>query len=550
MLLACNPRISVLTGSDYEHWLETRPRLVRPGTPLWVTLNSQFGEAVRAQTNALTHTTTAAPSVDPEQLGTLLRTACTSGARGFVIQSGSSLTENDAGTKSRAAELELLNRRMELMEPWLAGGKVVTRIKALNGEVTGAVLYVDRARLLLPFAELTGKNGSVVPLKGPAPKDITFLVPGVPELSQVYFMTLASMRLLSSERVAGGTRITVPAPGDGLVVITEDSQVVQSLRQHILHHGSQSLRLERDLVIERAKSVFDVDQRLARAGVKPTLSANDASAVNARLAQLDTLISSGQLEEAQELAATEKAEIRRMIAAQERAVGLASGLENNALALTQNRLADYAALQKSFEYLRGGDNLLPGGDFENLGEMTQYGWQHVVHPTAGADTDAELSTDQPQHGAYCLELHAAAPAVNQLAVASDTLVWIVSPSIPIEAGKTVEITGWVRVDPPYSPPGNGLVIIDSIGGPELSLLVGQTSGWQMFRMVCAAVQAADLRLTFALNGVGTAKVDAVMVRTLEQPLARRLPAVSAGSAPPQLGSTTAPGPIFMPPQTR
>ena len=242
------------------------------------------------------------------------------------------------------------------------------------------------------------------------------------------------------------------------------------------------------------------------------------------------MLSTGQLEQSQDVAAEVAAEARRMIAEQERVAGLSTGLQNNALGLTASRLADFVTLQQSFQNVRENENLLAGGDFENLNEMTQFGWQHIIHPTAGAETHAELSAAQPQHGAYCLDLKAAAATSKQSTTSDDALVWIVSPAIPLEANKTVEITGWVRVDQPFSTPGEGLAIIDSLGGPELSLLIGQTTGWETFRLVRAVPQASELRLTFALNGLGSAKVDAMMVRTLQQPIARRLPAVPEPTA--------------------
>ena len=248
------------------------------------------------------------------------------------------------------------------------------------------------------------------------------------------------------------------------------------------------------------------------------------------MSQLDSLLSAGQLEQAQDIAAEVAAEETRIVAEQQRAAGLSTGLQSNALGLTASRLAEFVALQQSFQSVAENENLLAGGDFENLNEMTQFGWQHIIHPTAGAETHAELSAGQPQHGTYCLELKAAAATSTQSAAADNSLVWIVSPGMQLEPNMTVEITGWVRVDQPFSTPGEGLAIIDSLGGPELSLLVGQTSGWETFRLVRAVPQASELRLTFALNGMGSAKVDAVMVRTLQQPIARRLPTVPEPTA--------------------
>ncbi len=532
ILIARNSRISVTTGPEYEAWLESRRQLAQPGMPLWVTLNTQFGEAVHVQANALAHATGPSPAVDSEQLESLLQIAGTCGARGYMFQSSSPLSESDPATRTRVTAVELLNRRLQLMEPWLAGGKVVSYVTSTNNAVTAAVMHVDRARLLILQAEDAEKSALLTGNR-PAAKELTFVVPGVSESSQTYFVTPISMRSLTSERIAGGTRISTPTGNDGFIVITEDPKVVQSLRQHIARHGSQIVRLERDLAVSRAQAVFQTDQRLTQLGLSSKLSANDAATVNARLAQLDALMTSGQLEQAQALVAAANADSRRMVAEQRQIAIVASGLSSNALGLSYDRLIDFVALERSLDNLRVGENLLAGGDLENLGEMTQFGWQHVVHASAGAATHAELSADGPQHGTYCLELQAVAPANKQSAAAYDPLVWIVSPGVPVDAGKLVEITGWVRIEKPFGPTGGGLAIVDTLGGPELSLVVHEASSWQSFRMIRAVPKSTELRLTFALMGLGAAKIDAVMVRTLQQPIARRLPEIAgAGSANP------------------
>jgi hypothetical protein len=107
----------------------------------------------------------------------------------------------------------------------------------------------------------------------------------------------------------------------------------------------------------------------------------------------------------------------------------------------------------------------------------------------------------------------------------------------------VEISGWARVDQPFATSSGGLAVVDTLGGPELSLLIRETSGWQPFRIIRAVPKSTELRLTFALTSYGSAKLDAVILRTLGEPLARRLPAVSNGSAIPSSASfpATAPG---------
>jgi hypothetical protein len=548
VLIAHDPRNSRLTGSEYVESLRCCSTMGQPGTPLWAAINTQFGDGVKDQFNALLHATGPAPGVDFEQLESLLRVACTAGVRGFVFRSSSSLGGDDPATRARVVVVELLNRRLQLMEAWLASGKVVSSITAMNGAITAAVMYVDRARLLVPVSEQP-PNQTAAADKKLAINGIPFLVPGVSESSQVYFLTPVSLRTLSSERVAGGTRFVVPS-ANGLTVITEDPKVMKSLRQHIMRHGTQTLRLERELAIEQLKAVMQTDQRLAQLGFASKLSANRADEAESRLAQSDLAMNSGQLEQAQSLLYAAMAENRRMIADQKRELLPPGGLRSNALSLFPARLADLAALERSLGHLKGSENLLAAGDFENLGEMTHVGWQHIVHSRTGGPTHAELSADQPRSGTYCLELQAADDSGGQLPTRMDPLVWIVSPPMPLDANAVVEITGWVSADKPFTKPGSGLVIMDTIGGPELSLVVGETAGWQPFRMIRAVPGATELRLTFSLTGVGTAKVDGVVVRTLQQPAARRLPKVTGSESPASPATAVAPAPISRLPKTR
>jgi hypothetical protein len=185
--------------------------------------------------------------------------------------------------------------------------------------------------------------------------------------------------------------------------------------------------------------------------------------------------------------------------------------------------------------------------------MTQFGWTHVSRGTARIAAQAKLSTTQPRTGQYCLELS----AVPQLSAAvvdgvNRPSMWIVSPPVPVVEGQILEITGWVRIDSPITGTIEGLQIVDSLGGAELALSLRQTAGWQSFRMIRAVPQSAELRVSFALAGIGAACIDGVMVRTLERPTIRRLPPVSPAA---DTGSTTATtadsaGPLLVAPEAR
>ena len=91
----------------------------------------------------------------------------------------------------------------------------------------------------------------------------------------------------------------------------------------------------------------------------------------------------------------------------------------------------------------------------------------------------------------------------------------------------VEVTGWVRIDEPITGHADGLQVVDNLGGPDLSIRIRKTDGWQLFRIVRHVPASTNFQLTFALHGFGKVRLDAIMVR----PLAAAVPPVRRESLP-------------------
>ncbi|HVT26661.1 MAG TPA: hypothetical protein VHE81_01460, partial [Lacipirellulaceae bacterium] len=522
ILVARHPRSGLLSPTEFQTWFTACAQKSKPGTPLWVSLTTQCDDSTRRQLNALTHVACPYPCVDARRLETSALVACANGARGFVFQSASLLSDTDEYARQRATTLRLINRRLQLIEPWLASGKVIERVGSSDGSHTGIVLYVDRARLLIPIPN--GGAPQFNPAAGAARSNdgVTFVVPGVPETCQVFYLSPAAMRILESERVAGGTKVTLPRGEDGFILITEDPTVIQSLRQRIARDGTATVQLERDLAAAQARELTYAGQKLAQLGYNSALSMQEVASANQQIAQVDSLLAGGQVERAHSIATTARQQLERTVDEQQRLVAPSAAFDSNPLALYFGTLPEFAALQRAFGTVSAGDNLLLGGDFEDLAQMTKSGWQNVTNPVPGVQASAQLSAVEPQHGTYCLVLSATAAAVTERPSILSNLIWVVSPPMPVDQNQIVEITGWVEINQSFAS-GDGLVIVDSLGGPSLSLVINQTTGWQPFRIIRAAPEPAKFHITFALAGLGTAKVDAVMVRTLAEPIARRLP---------------------------
>ncbi len=56
------------------------------------------------------------------------------------------------------------------------------------------------------------------------------------------------------------------------------------------------------------------------------------------------------------------------------------------------------------------------------------------------------------------------------------------------------------------------MVCEGLGGKSMALSVEQTPSWEPFHMSRTAVANSELRITFALTGLGTAQIDDVEVR--------------------------------------
>lgn len=571
------------TSREFQQWFEERRGLARPGTPLWVGIPTQYGTAVTRQLRALGDETESSPSLDDSLVESLVHVAAASGARGFVFQSYTSLSTEGPEAKHRSALLEQLNIELQLLEPWLSGGKVLGRLVASSSRSshessTAVLMQVDHARLLIPdeFDRFMGESQG-------------YTVPGIPNSNRILCFSPAGLQPLDGQRVAGGTNIVLPSGWDGWVLMTEDPQVIQALRRQIAAIAPRSAKVRVELATARLADCQAGARRLAARGdtAQSTARIEAAKRSTGRGGQQ---LANGQIEEAYLAAGEALRIIDAIIEGQRNELIQSIGVSSSALDVSHASIVKYDQRLASLAKLHGRENKLLGGDFEDLGQLMNVGWQHVKHPLPHVDARAELSAQSPHQGSYCLQLVAdstISPAIGKHARGGPTLadapknprpvfpaiqaefddpfqrapgfatepndrsgaqsdrptvelsastvpaapLWITSPAIPVEVGQVLEITGWVRIETPIRGSVNGLQIVDTLGGEELAISIHQTSGWQPFRMLRAVPESTELEISFILTGIGAAQIDAVMVRPLGQPVVRRLPPTSTVSLP-------------------
>jgi len=391
-----------------------------------------------------------------------------------------------------------------------------------------AELQREHSRLLVPL--WLPHNAQYV-TGPPAAKDkgITFIVPGVPETYSAYLMSPGRLELLRPKRVTGGLSITLDQFNLGALVLltANDPRTLQEATRAVKRTGHRRAELLRALAEARLQQVNAVSSQ----------SVGRVAAVHEAPAWLST--AEKQLREsAAYLAANDDAaaygyaeRAMRPLRLLEhvlwkKSTDLLDSPVSSPAAVLFSTLPDHGNLMARIAASRPGENLLPGGDFEDPEQFLRAGWRCFQYPTDGVQSGAELHGSAARSGRFGLRLAAEAPTAKDApAQLESPAVWIVSAPVHVAAGSLVRIQGWVKVSQPIKGSVDGLLIVDSLGGEPLAERLRQTTGWRPFTMYRGASQAGPVVLTFYLCGLGEAWLDDVTIQVLH-------PAATPPLAPP------------------
>ncbi len=502
-----------LTLRDYVTWLGQRQRIARPGTPLWVTVESEFGLLRSQQITALSGANGhASLNASHEQLTALTAAAMSVKSHDFVFSSESSLMGKDIATQLRARNLELINMRLQLLSPWLSTGKVAGVTECSQPGLSAMVFQAERSHLLMPVAwsrNFQSQQSFHVP--GP----VSFVVPGVAESTDVYLLTLAGAKRLRHERTTGGLRVSAESlPADGLIMLTSDPQAFTQVSQYLRRVAGRAARLHRDITAQRLQELEQVVADDPELSANPQTFRGLLNRSKQELVACDKNLASGYFE----LAYERTNALEHTLSQAEYALRNGNPRASSwitPLQFSVSTLADERRLATSLASAVEGPQLLQGGGFEDLGGLLQTGWRHQQLPLAGVTSAVRLSPDTPHEGAYCLELEARNLDANApISVVTTAPVWISSQPVPVKAGDLIEITGVARVPEELIGSVDGLQIIDSLGGPGMATRILHAPSWREFRILRGATADTQLVVSVALSGLGRAQVDNLTVQTL------------------------------------
>ncbi len=516
LLIDRRPLGTSLEMPDYGTWVRRQPLLALPGTPVWTTVQTQAGEGLRRQFATLTPGQAPPTVVGPEQVRLLVYTAISSGSRGLLFLSDSSLEAPDGETRQRVMTLKLLNRELDTIEPWAAGGTMVGTAECSQPLVSGAILRDDRARIVMPMWLAPGSQ-CVAPEAAAKPLNLT--LPGIPESSNIFELSAGHLEPLRHRRQAGGTQVTLDEFGlTSLLFLAQDPAIIEAVARRATASGRQTAELERYLAVQKFDTAVRVLGQIGGRMPPQMKPAQDLDTARQNLKSCDAWLATGDYSMASAYARRAMMPLRKL----ERAAWETAMKDRDspvAIPGTSSfpALPWHWALVDRIAAMHPGANRLPGGDFENIGLMVRNGWRHFQHVMPGIQSAADLVPEAAHGGRMGLRLTARAddPA-NPPAVIEMPPLWVTSPAVPVEAGQIVRIHGWINVPTAIIGSVDGLMVVDSLTGEEMALRLDKTNGWREFTMLRIVPQTGPLTLTLAMTGLGEVRLDDLTIEVLER----------------------------------
>ena len=524
---------------DYLTWLRERPRLARPGTPFLATLSTEIDPRVARQAVAIAGVGGGGLAVDGESLCLAAFSAVAAGTRGLIFTSAHRLDADDRETRARAAAVREMNLRLEVLEPWGAAGRFAAQAQTSSNEVQAYVMEASRARMVLAWRCVQGAQivarrygGGDIPANE-AP--LTILVPGVPEAHQAWEVAPGGLKPLRQQRVTGGVSVTLDDfTTHAIVLFSGEPAVTAHVQERVRGLASVELSSARAVASTALATAGDLLGRLppqALSGPPPVSAvpmlteAGRVAAEGEALAASDPSTAVAKLRRASAVAG----QFERRI--WENSVKAEGSMVSSPLTAADTALAEAWQFVAARTSTTPGGELLAGGGMERIEDLAGAGWRHFVRQEPEIRTGVEIAHASPASGRGCLRLFAAPSSADDAPVVVETPpVWITTPPLTVPAGALVEITAQVLVPKPITGSVDGLFVFDSLAGPALGERVGTGKAWR--RLVLHRITPADaagepLVVTFALTGLGEARIDDVSIRTLDR-----------GGVPTTLVSTT------------
>lgn len=497
--------------TDYDDWFKQRQTLAQSYLPILAEIDTELPESLETQVIGLS-------GIQPPlmiqwaQVRGQVWQAVAGGARGFLFRSRRRIDDDTSSEQARRTQLTLVNRQIQQLGPWIAGGVVTEPLPQPDPSLMVSVLKTSRSRLLLVH-QSTGRESMAA---GVAKQDLLTIRDAAAGVSdQPYRLTPTGLIPATHQRLGSQLAIQLENAGDWeWIVLTQDPLVVRYVDQ-----VSQSAQTwtNNQLQIEATRQEADWSNRLLSAMLQ---SGREPEQMRQRVSRITELAGSAE----RQVASADPLAVWNQSQTMYREVGnVHDSILQEAHTMLPYPQGSPLALHSWLVPLQWQafarwanaswtPNALPGGDFEDLGHLTRHGWQHQSAPGMSIQTLVQLHPDATVEGRRGLLMAARPDGGLAPETVESAPVWVSSAPIEIPANHWIRIQGYCKIDTTIQGSLEGFLIRDSLGGDALASILRRTDGWQPFVIYRATNEPHTLQLQFALTGYGTVYLDEVTVQ--------------------------------------
>ena len=490
--------------TSYRDWFHARKQILRPGTPAWATIQTQPPAMLLQQAHV--RGVDGALNAEPQQIRLLTLSAIAAGARGIIMTSYSRLDGEDEASLMRAQALELVNRELDIIEPWLAICGHVAPLAVGEAGVQASMFATQHSQLILLTQTADHAQFVTAP---PATQKMSMVVPGVAESSDAYILSPTGIRPLDHRRVTGGIGVAI----DDLdlvsaVLFTGDPLAYARVAQTVASNRMRTAELQLLTTINVLRETKPLLAQQAQGRVRSDWT-TALGLVEANLNQGQRMLSASDAPAASAYARRASyslAELRRECWKDV----VQPGRTIRAPSEMMLPLAMAGRLQ-SANSIDEANNRIPSGNMESLQQLLNTGWRNYRHDHFGVQSAVELSPVSPNTGEFSLRMQATRSGPEAAAQLETSPIWIRSPEVNVHPGQQYVVQGWIRLNAALAGSTDGVVIFDTQQGRELALRIPNTSGWQPFRMEGTATRHEPLAVNIELTGIGEAYLDDIEI---------------------------------------
>ena len=492
--------------------------------------------------------------LEPEQIQQGVYTALSAGYKGIGFWKTHALQIDNSADRETAIAIELACMEIELLERFLARGRIEGYLALHQGEQKSVSRNRDtRSRLNSALGGRTA-GAAVAGAEGPSTHDavvingngdtlilatawdnVSQFVPGplfepevnlivaASETSSAWQISTTGISGLPREVTAGGLSLKIKNfdQSAALVICSNPAVLIPGLEKQIHTMAPRAAARTTELASLKYLRVLETLELLRD---EHTVSPQ----VDALMSQSKQMLDRAEFElknqDFHEAAQRARDSMRFARLAQQECWKLAiadlSSPTSSPHTISFATLPDHWRLVHYIEQQqhRLSDNLLPSGDFENLRSASQEGWNLSIAPKSPCSATADVLQDPRAGKVLRLIAWYANPESNRLSRDDSMPITVTTPPIEVNAGDVMIVSGRVRKGRTASPESKRpLVIFDSELGPENSVRTELESEWTKFEMIRPVSSSTSFSVTMGLmgqSGVEEAHIDDLKIRRI------------------------------------